>query len=131
MSTVSILVMLVEDEALILLTLEEALKDGGYDVVTATRGEKALAVLESSEAPPRALVTDINIGGEITVWDLAHRARELHPEMPIIYMTGHAEEEWPSKGVPKSVLLRKPFAPAQLVTAVSNLLNTVNTPSAQ
>jgi hypothetical protein len=28
-----------------------------------------------------------------------------------------------SKGVPNSILLKKPFAPAQLVTAVSQLLN--------
>ena len=39
-------------------------------------------------------------------------------------MTGAAADEWASKGVPNSILLQKPFAPAQLVTAVSNLLNT-------
>jgi two-component system, cell cycle response regulator CpdR len=38
-------------------------------------------------------------------------------------MTGAAAEEWGSHGVPNSVLLQKPFAPAQLVTTVSNLLN--------
>jgi hypothetical protein len=38
-------------------------------------------------------------------------------------MTGAAAEEWPSKGVPNSILLTKPFPPAQLVTAVSQLLN--------
>jgi hypothetical protein len=38
-------------------------------------------------------------------------------------MTGTHGEDWASKGVPNSVLLTKPFAPAQLVTAISNLLN--------
>jgi hypothetical protein len=38
-------------------------------------------------------------------------------------MTGDAADEWASKGVPESILLHKPFAPAQLVTAVSQLLN--------
>jgi hypothetical protein len=33
-------------------------------------------------------------------------------------------------GVPNSVILAKPFAPAQLVTAISNLLNTVTPPAA-
>jgi len=32
-------------------------------------------------------------------------------------------EEWASKGVPNSLLLVKPFAPAQIVTAISQLLN--------
>src|SRR3954454_15465544 len=36
--------------------------------------------------------------------------------------------DWPSKGVPNSVLLTKPFAPVQLLTALSNLLNAANPP---
>jgi DNA-binding response OmpR family regulator len=50
-------------------------------------------------------------------------AREINATFPIVYMTGAAADEWASKGVPNSVLLSKPFAPAQLVTAVSQLLN--------
>jgi hypothetical protein len=38
-------------------------------------------------------------------------------------MTGGNAHEWPSRGVPHSILLEKPFAPAQLVTAASQLLN--------
>jgi hypothetical protein len=44
-------------------------------------------------------------------------------------MTGVAADQWASMGVPESILLQKPFAPAQLVTAISNLLNT-GTPAA-
>jgi hypothetical protein len=49
--------------------------------------------------------------------------------MPIVYMTGTHSEEWASKGVPNSVLLAKPFASAQLITAISNLLNTGTPPT--
>ena len=49
--------------------------------------------------------------------------------MPVIYMTGTNGEQRASKGVPNSVLLVKPFAPAQLVTAISNLLNTGGLPT--
>jgi hypothetical protein len=38
-------------------------------------------------------------------------------------MTGAAADAWTAQGVPNSILLQKPFAPAQLVTAVSQLLN--------
>ena len=38
-------------------------------------------------------------------------------------MTGVASDQWASHGVPNSILLEKPFAPAQLVTAVATLLN--------
>jgi hypothetical protein len=48
----------------------------------------------------------------------------MDPEFPVFYMTGDSADEWASNGVPNSILLTKPFAPAQLVTAVSQLLNT-------
>jgi hypothetical protein len=41
-----------------------------------------------------------------------------------VYMTGGNKHEWPSQGVPNSILIEKPFAPAQIVTAVSQVLNT-------
>ena len=56
-------------------------------------------------------------------WEVAHLAREIDPEFPVVYMSGASAADWPSKGVPNSIMLAKPFAPAQLVTAVSNLLN--------
>jgi DNA-binding response OmpR family regulator len=51
------------------------------------------------------------------------RARAINPGLPVIYITGADAEEWAIQGVPQSVLLSKPFAPAQLVTAVAQLLN--------
>jgi len=52
-------------------------------------------------------------------WEVAKHAREIDPDFPIIYMTGGCADKWPSHGVPNSLLLTKPFAPAQLVTAVT------------
>ena len=77
----------------------------------------------------RALVTDINLVGRMDGWEVAKRAREIDPEFPVVYMTGASADQWGSHGVPNSILLTKPFAPAQLVTAVSQLLNT-GTPTA-
>jgi hypothetical protein len=36
-------------------------------------------------------------------------------------MSGKDVDDWASKGVPNSIMLAKPFAPAQLVTAISQL----------
>ena len=57
-------------------------------------------------------------------WEIARLVRQIDPAFPIVYMTGAAADGWASEGVPNSILLNKPFAPAQLVTAVSQLLNT-------
>jgi DNA-binding response OmpR family regulator len=81
-------------------------------------------MLDAAGADYRALITDVHLTpGKLTGWDVAKRARELTPELPVVYMTGAAGHEWTSMGVPNSILLTKPFAPAQVLTAVSGLLN--------
>ena len=82
-----------------------------------------MTLLKGIKGKYRALVTDIQLRGVMDGWEVAKRAREIDPEFPIVYMTGGNAAEWPSRGVPNSILLTKPFAPAQLVTAVSQLLN--------
>lgn len=86
-------------------------------------GEEALTLLNGNKDKYRALVTDISLDGKIEGWEVARHAREIDPEYPVIYTSGASAEDWASKGVPNSVMLAKPFAPAQLVTAISNLLN--------
>jgi CheY-like chemotaxis protein len=122
-------ILIVEDDQEIQIIVEEALTDGGFRSVIATSGEEAVARLRSDEVKYLALVTDINLTGELDGWEIARVAREIDPAFPIVYMTGAASDDWPSKGVPNSILLNKPFAPAQVVTAVSQLLN-AGTPQA-
>lgn len=119
-----LLVFLVDDEDLIRTTLREVLEDGGYGVEIASTAKEAMAKLEGNGVSFAALVTDINLDGKITGWDIAKRAREIRAEIAVIYMSGRAGDEWVANGVPHSVLLNKPFAPAQLITAVSTLLTT-------
>jgi DNA-binding response OmpR family regulator len=81
-------------------------------------------MLEASDGKYRALVTDVNLGRDrMDGWEVAKRAREIDPAFPVVYMSGDSADDWGSKGVPNSIMLEKPFAPAQLVTAVSQLLN--------
>jgi CheY-like chemotaxis protein len=116
-------ILVVEDDAPVQTIVEEALTDGGFEPAIAASGEEAVTLLKGIKGKYRALVTDIQLRGVMDGWEVAKRAREIDPEFPIIYMTGGNAAEWPSHGVPNSILLTKPFAPAQLVTAVSQLLN--------
>jgi DNA-binding response OmpR family regulator len=87
-------------------------------------------LLNAAEGKYRALVTDINLGpGKFDGWSVARHAREIDPNFPVVYMSGKDANDWASKGVPNSIMLAKPFEPAQLLTAVSQLLN-AGTPSA-
>jgi CheY-like chemotaxis protein len=121
----SLVILVIEDDPPIQVVVEDALTEGGFEPAVAPSGEEAVTLLKGNKSKYRALVTDINLGRDkMDGWEIAMHAREIDPEFPIVYMTGDSADEWASKGVPSSILLTKPFAPAQLVTAVSQLLNT-------
>src|SRR4051794_12723416 len=93
------LVFLVEDEELVLEMLELTFTDAGFEVFLASSGEQALAELETDASRFIALVMDIRLGAGPNGWDVAQRARELVPTMPVVYMTGDSGHDWTSKGV--------------------------------
>ena len=117
------LLLLVEDDDSMRSLLEDAFSEGGFELTIANDGGEALAILEAGKEEIRGLITDINLGDGPDGWEVARRGRELIPSLPVVYMSGAAGHEWPSKGVPHSTLVPKPFAPAQLITAISTLLN--------
>jgi CheY-like chemotaxis protein len=96
-------------------------EEAGFETAIAPSAEEAVTSIKAKVMKYRALVTDINLRSRMTGWEVAKRARQIEPEFPIIYMTGAAARDWASHGVPNSILVVKPFAPAQLVTAVSQL----------
>lgn len=118
-----ILLLLVDDDETVRLVLQDALAEGGFEVVIAETGEAALAILDQQSARFRGLVTDVNLGDGPDGWDIARHARELIPEMPVVYMSGASAHEWTSHGVPNSTIVQKPFAVAQLVTAIAARIN--------
>jgi DNA-binding response OmpR family regulator len=120
-----LVILLVEDEMLIRELARTALEEAGFALLMAKEGDEAIVILEGAEgATIRGVITDVNLGSKADGWDVGKRARELHPEIPVVYITGDSANEWSANGVPNSILIPKPFAPAQIVTAVSQLLNT-------
>jgi CheY-like chemotaxis protein len=117
------LLLLVEDDEAVRPILEDALREGGFELEIADNGSDALAILESHKDTLHGLITDINLGHGPDGWEIARRGREFIPTLPVVYMSGAAGQEWPSKGVPHSTFVAKPFAPAQIITAISALLN--------
>ena len=119
----SFLLLLVEDEALIRMNLQEELGDAGFTLVIATDGAQAVAELEADATRFRGVLTDIRLGSGPNGWAVARRARELVPGVPMVYMSGDSAHEWDAQGVPGSIMVAKPVVTAQILTALSNLLN--------
>jgi DNA-binding response OmpR family regulator len=119
--------LLVEDEALIVEILTAEFADTGFEVVVVSDGNRAIAELDAEAARFKAVVTDIRLGKGPDGWDVGRRARELVSDMSVVYVSGDSTHDWSSKGVPESVVILKPFAPTQLVTAVSTLISAADT----
>ena len=126
----AVLILVVEDEALLQDMLCTTLEEAGFAVARASNGEDAIRMVDAPDAGFRALLTDVNLDrGKLTGWDVARHARHINPELPVVYMSGASGHVWSSEGVPNSIFLTKPFADAQVVTAISQLLNTGTGPS--
>ena len=115
-------VLLVEDEGLIRLTLAETLEDAGYTVVEAGTGDEACALLR---AKPEfdVLLTDIQMPGSTDGIDVARSFHEVHPNRPVVFMTGRPDMlSRVGRLSPTEALLRKPFGSLQMLSALESLL---------
>jgi len=116
------IILVIEDDRDLQMMVEDALRDGGYEPAIAGSGEEALTLLKAFRTKYSALVTDIRLLGRLDGWRVARGAREIDPSFPVLYITGGGGDEWPTRGVPDSVLLNKPFSPDELVAAIAKLL---------
>lgn len=116
-------VLLAEDESLIRMLVKGALSEAGYAVCAVTDGDEALEMIGAHDQQFVGIVTDIRMPGSTNGWDVARRARELRPDIAIVYISADGEPDWAALGVPDSVFISKPFAHGQVISALSTLLN--------
>ncbi|WOI55492.1 PAS domain-containing hybrid sensor histidine kinase/response regulator [Palleronia sp. LCG004] len=84
-------VLVVEDEAMVLSTIQETLTKAGFDVVTARSGDEAFS-LWGGTSDYDILLTDIVMPGNLQGTHLAKKLREQRPDLPIVFMSGYASE---------------------------------------
>lgn len=115
-------VLIVEDETMVRTVAERALVRHGYNVLSAENGEEALEILER-EGRVDLMISDVvmpTMDGPTTV----RAARKLHPELPILFISGYAEEQLrKSIDIPNVSFLAKPFSVQQLAETVREVLD--------
>ena len=72
---------------------------------------------------PDLLIVDFAMP-EIDGAEVAAHARSLHAELPVIFLSGHADTQVLEAAAAGARLLRKPFRPGELLGAVSRALLT-------
>jgi CheY-like chemotaxis protein len=111
-------VLLVEDEPLLREVTRVDLQDLGFATLCARDGEQALEFLESDQALA-AMITDIRMPGPMDGLSLARRARELRPDIPVIYLSGYADDG--DEPVDGAQFVRKPYRIGDIESALVSL----------
>ena len=114
-------VLIVEDEPLIGMSVEEAIRDAGGVPTHVENDRDAYAELEARVASLGALVVDVNLGEGTTGFDVARFARRLNPALPVLYLSGGPEQWAAWFGVDGAAFLSKPVADAELIRTIAEL----------
>jgi PAS domain S-box-containing protein len=111
-------ILVVDDDALINMNTVDMVQDLGHTALEAYSGKEALEILNSGQRID-VLITDYAMPG-MTGVELANRAREMHPDLPILLATGYAD--LPSGTTTDLPRLAKPYQQVDLETQIARLL---------
>ncbi|MBA17538.1 MAG: hybrid sensor histidine kinase/response regulator [Sphingomonas sp.] len=115
-------VLVVEDEDMVRAVAERALTRQGYTVMTAENGEAALELLQDCDRPD-LLVSDV-VMPSMDGPTMARQVRQRYPDIPILFMSGYAEEQLrKSIDLDNVAFLPKPFSVQQMAEAVRETLS--------
>jgi DNA-binding response OmpR family regulator len=118
------LILVADDDEDILLLVTTRLRRDGFNVVSASRGDEALAV--AREHKPVLAVLDIGMPGLDGLEVLEHiRADDALRGMLVLLLTAKAQESDVRRGYDSGAdaYIKKPFSPAELSTRVRALLD--------
>jgi two-component system, cell cycle sensor histidine kinase and response regulator CckA len=116
-------ILLVEDEPAVQLLERRVLEMGRYEVLVASSGEEALALLARYDGPIDLLVTDVVMPG-MTGRELAQAVNRRRPGIRALFLSGYAPDEVLRQGVraEEAHFLQKPFTPSALLAKVREIL---------
>lgn len=114
-------VLVVEDEILIAEMVRETLTEYGFAVHAVSNAADALLHLAGPQ-PVDVIFTDINLPGEMDGAMLAQKAREVRPDLPVVFASGRWALLDRLRAFPNSVILQKPYSLTRACEAVASLL---------
>lgn len=114
-------VLVVEDEILIAEMVRETLTEYGFAVHAVSNAADALLHL-AGDQPVDIIFTDINLPGEMDGAMLAQKARDIRPELPVVFASGRWALLERLRAFPNSVILQKPYSLTRACEAVAGLL---------
>jgi CheY-like chemotaxis protein len=121
MQAESPVLLVVEDDFLVRLTLVDALSDGGFEVLEAADAKEALTLVCDRD-DISAMLTDINLPGGSDGFALARAARVIRPQLPVVYASGRYGGAEDGQAVDGSRFLAKPFTPSLAAAVLHDMI---------
>jgi CheY-like chemotaxis protein len=104
-------VLVVDDEPMVRMLVKEVLEELGYATIEAGDGPSGLRVLQSA-ARVDLLISDVGLPGGMNGRQMADAARQIRPDLKVLFITGYAENSVIGSGhlAPGMHVMTKPFA---------------------
>lgn len=119
--TAPIVILVVEDEPLVSMTLVDDLEADGFVVLEATDASAAVKLLESRN-DIRLIITDVDMPGTMDGLMLAAAVADRWPPIRIIVVSGHRNVE--ITDIPDgSVFYSKPYRSAEIIETMNEMLS--------
>ncbi len=114
-------VMIVDDEANMLRTVESILRAEGFQVVAAASGRAALEKLATQ--PVQVILTDARMPA-VDGFELLAETRQRYPHIPVVMMTAYATPKLAVQAIKGGAAdyIAKPFDPEELIHVVRTVL---------
>jgi PAS domain S-box-containing protein len=108
-------ILVAEDDPFVRSSVIMRIENLGYTVIAAINGSDALSKLNANTGID-LLFTDIVMPGGMSGWELADRARQIRPGLPVVFTSGYALEALVGQGraPAQSIVLTKPYRQAEL-----------------
>ena len=113
-------VLVVDDDPDVRALVEDFLNEIGYRTYVVDSGDAVLKLLD--EVTPDILIADFAMPGRNGA-EVASSIRRRLPDLPILFFSGYADTAALERAVGKAPLLRKPFRPSELASAIRQLLD--------
>ncbi|MDB5372972.1 MAG: response regulator receiver [Belnapia sp.] len=113
--------LVVEDDFLVRLTLVDAFCDLGFEVLEAEDARGALSLL-CDRTDIALMLSDINLPGGADGFALARAARVIRPTLPVVYASGRYTRAEPHQQVEGARFIAKPFTPSLAAAVIHDML---------
>ncbi|MEF2549018.1 PAS domain-containing protein [Aurantimonas sp. E1-2-R+4] len=116
-------VLVIDDEPLVRMLVVDVLEDLGYTALEAGDGPQGLKVLRS-DVRIDLLITDVGLPNGMNGRQVADAAREIRPELKVLFVTGYAENAVLSNGQLDQGMqvVTKPFDMAALAKRITSMI---------